>query len=357
MQRITNIIKPSILKRGKFQSTEYDETPVKQSQSEPFTTTRCGSFHLKKNDSSRSIALEDLRELIIVDSDESVSTFNSSLSSITSAPHDYDTPLLYGNETSFSSLKHIEDLKPRRSCAVKDKARSKDDKQVKVRKPRRLSLGKNVSPKPLAVTSTNVPETKLRRSRAPTRTTEEADEEVPRKIRSNSLCSKGVRRALRSSPKKESKANVTPKKSPGERSKSSRRITDYTDIKAAVTPLPFPVSTKKESKAVVFPEKSFVRSKSSRRITDYSDHKAAVTPLPFPVKQRSIADYKADVAPLPVAVKRRNRAPNAKAVVAPKTSTKPRSTSFDAFMEEYDEIMKTDYSATDYKNSKSVTGW
>jgi hypothetical protein len=211
MQRITNIIKPSILRKGKYNSKvtddESDEMPLKQSRS---GASRRGSFRLTKKDSSRSIASQDQTL------QSSISTFNSSISSIHS-PHHYDDPLS-GNE-SFSSLKHIEDLKPRHSRAVQDEEeptprRSRavqGDEQEQLRKPRRLSLGNKRSSKPQAVPSTNEPKINPRRPR-----TVQAEQEVPRKIMSKSLSSKRVPRVKRSSSSRrlvDYKANVAPQKS------------------------------------------------------------------------------------------------------------------------------------------------
>jgi hypothetical protein len=187
MQRITNIIKPSILRKGKYNSKvltddESEEMPMKQSRS---GASRRGSFRLTKKDSSRSITSQD-RTL-----QSSISTFNSSMSSMSSAPHHYDDPLS-GNE-SFSSLKHIEDLEPRHSRAVPDeedpkRSRAiKSDDQPKLRKPRRLSLGSKRSSKPQAVPSTNAPKMNPQRSR-----TVQAEQKVPRKIMSKSLSSKSL---------------------------------------------------------------------------------------------------------------------------------------------------------------------
>lgn len=221
MQRITNIIKPSILKKGKYQSKvtddESDEMPLKQSQS---GASRRGSFQLTKKDSSRSITSQDQTL------QSSISTFNSSISSLSSVPHHYDDPLS-GNEESYSSLKHIEDLKPRHSSAAQD------GEQVKLSKPRRrLSLGSKRSTKPQAVSSTsNVPKMNPRRSR-----TVQAEQEVPRKIISRSLSSRRAPRLQRSIPDTDSKANAAPQMSTVRRSSSSRRITDYTDSKANVAP-------------------------------------------------------------------------------------------------------------------------
>jgi hypothetical protein len=248
MQRITNMIKPSILRKGKYQSKltddddSYEIPLVKQSQG---AVSRRGSFKLTKTDSSRSITSQDPTL------QSSISTFNSSISSISSVPYHYDDPLS-GNE-SFSSLKHIEDLKPRQSRAVQDDEQVQvrkprrlslsnkrspkpqavpstvqDDKQVQVRKPRRLSLSNKRSPKPQAVPSTNVPKTNPRRSR-----TVQAEQEVPRLIKSRSLSSKRAPRVQRCSSSRhvtDSKANVAPKV---QRSSSSRRITDS---KANVAP-------------------------------------------------------------------------------------------------------------------------
>jgi hypothetical protein len=311
MQRITNIIKPSILKRGKYQSKvaedEPAEIPLKQSQPVPYSH---GSFRLlKKDDSSRSITSLQSCELVLGDHDlqSSISTFDSSDSSIFSEPHNYDDPL--NQSESFSSLKHIEDLKPRDSPrSVKDKedpkpeaqesCAVKDDEPVQASKPRRrMAFGNKRSPEPEAVSSTNVPKTKTnpRRSRATQRNTRpEKEEEVPGKIRSRSLCSKRVRRALRSSPTTDSKANTTLPKAPVQRSKSSRRITDYKDAKANVAP-----------------EKS-TRTRSSS--------------------------------------------------VAPKKKTKARSGSLDDFMTQYDDMMlefpdEWQQKGAAYGDAKSVTGW
>jgi hypothetical protein len=213
MQRITNIIKPSILRKGKYHSKltddESDEMPLKQGQP---VASRRGSFRLTKKDSSRSITSQDQTL------QSSISTFNSSISSISSVPHDYDDPLS-GND-SCSSLKHIEDLKPRHSRAVQDEAEPKPrrsravqgNEQVQLRKPRRLSLGNKRSPKPQAVPSTNVPKMNPRRSR-----TVQAEQEVPRQIMSKSLSSKRVPRVQRSN----SSRHITDSKANGARRKST----------------------------------------------------------------------------------------------------------------------------------------
>jgi hypothetical protein len=216
MQRITNIIKPSILRKGKYHSKltddESDEMPLTQSQPgasrRGTPATRTGSFRLTKKDSSRSITSQDQTL------QSSISTFNSSISSISSVPHHYDDPLS-GND-SLSSLKHIEDLKPRHSRTVQDEEEPRPrrsraiqgDEQPQLRKPRRLSLGNKRSPKPQAVTSTNVPKTNSQRPR--TRTVQ-AEQEVPRQLMSKSLSTK----------------SISSKRVPRvQRSSSSRRITD-----------------------------------------------------------------------------------------------------------------------------------
>jgi hypothetical protein len=218
MQRITNIIKPSILRKGKYHSKltddESDEMSLKQSQPR---ASRRGSFRLTKTDSSRSITSQDQTL------QSSISTFNSSISSISSVPHHYDDPLS-GNE-SYSSLKHIEDLEPRHSRAVQDEEEPKPrrsralqgDEQVQLRKPRRLSLGNKQSPKAQAVVpSTNGSKMNPRRSRTVQRNTRpEQEEEEPGKIMTKSLSSKRVRKVQRSSSSRrisDSKANVTPRK-------------------------------------------------------------------------------------------------------------------------------------------------
>jgi hypothetical protein len=212
MQRITNIIKPSILRKGKYNSKvtddESDEMPLKQSRS---GASRRGSFRLTKKDSSRSITSQDQTL------QSSISTFNSSISSIFSATHNFDDPL--SENESFSSLKHIEDLKARHSRAVQDEEeptprRSRavqGDEQVQLRKPRRLSLGNKRSSKPQTVPSTNELKINPRRSR-----TVQAEQEVPRKIMSKSRSSKRVPRVQRSSSSRhivDYKANPAPRKS------------------------------------------------------------------------------------------------------------------------------------------------
>jgi hypothetical protein len=189
MQRITNLIKPSILRKGKYQTKltdddEHDEIPLKQSHHG--VACRRGSFRLTSKDSSRSITSQDPTL------QASISTLNSSISSIASAPYHYDDPLS-GNE-SYSSLRHIEDLKPQHSRTVQDTEDPKPrhsravqgDEQVQLRKPRRLSPKR--SPKPQAAApSTNVLKTNPRRSR-----NVQAEQEVPRKIASKSLSTKRV---------------------------------------------------------------------------------------------------------------------------------------------------------------------
>jgi hypothetical protein len=215
MQRITNIIKPSILRKGKYHSKladdESDEMPLKLSQ--PPGASRRGSFRLTKKDSSRSLTSQDQTL------QSSISTFNSSISSISSLHHHYDDDdPLPGNESS-SSLKHIEDLKPRHPRAVRDEEEPKPrrpralqgDEKVQLRKPRRLSLGNKRSPKPQVIPSTNVPKMNPRRSR-----NVQAEQEVPRKIMSKSLSNKRVPKVQRSSSSRrvtDSKASVAPRKS------------------------------------------------------------------------------------------------------------------------------------------------
>jgi hypothetical protein len=224
MQRIANIIKPSILKRGKYQSKmtdddESEEIPLKQSHPR---VSRQESFRLSKMDSSRSITSQDQTL------QSSISTFNSSISSISSAPYHYDDALS-GNE-SYSSLQHIEKLKPRRSRAVQDDNEPKsrrsravrDDDQVQPRKPRSFSLSKKRSPKPQAAPSTNAPKPNSRgRSK-----TVQAEQEVPCDIMSKSLSSKRnptVQRSKSSRRITDPNANVLAR----QRSSSSRRLTDF----------------------------------------------------------------------------------------------------------------------------------
>jgi hypothetical protein len=202
MQRIANIIKPSILKKGKYQNKLSDdddsseELPLKLSKP---GVSRRGSFRLTRKDSSRSITSEDPTL------QSSVSTFNSSISSIVSVPQTYDEPLR-GNE-SYSSLKHIENLKPRNSRAVQD------DEHVQLRKSRSLPPNKR-SRQPQVAPSTDEAKTNPRRSK-----TVQAEREVPGEVMSRPLST--VKRSSSSRRITDSKAKGAP-----QRSSSCRRITD-----------------------------------------------------------------------------------------------------------------------------------
>jgi hypothetical protein len=207
MQRITNMIKPSILKKEKYSNKltdddESDEVPLKLSKPGVF---RLGSFRLTKKDSSRSITSQDPTL------QSSISTFNSSISSISSAPQHFDDSLS-GNE-SYSFLKHIEELKPRNARAVQG------DEQVQLRKSGSLSPTKR-SRKPQVAPSTNEPKTNPRRSR-----TVQAEQEIPSEVMSKSISSKRVPTVKRSC----SSRHITDYKAKGapQRSTSSRRATDF----------------------------------------------------------------------------------------------------------------------------------
>jgi hypothetical protein len=176
-------MKPSILKKGKYQSKlteESDEMPLKQSQPAARAANwRGGSFRLSKKDSSRSITSQDQTL------QSSISTFNSSISSIASDPCLYDE-LSSGNE-SLSSLLHVEELKTRRSPNVQAE-------QVQTRKARSMSLSNKRAPRlpaPLKIAQKVHPQRSS--------TVVEAEQVQPRKPRSKSLCNKRVPRMQRSS--------------------------------------------------------------------------------------------------------------------------------------------------------------
>jgi hypothetical protein len=383
MKHITNIIKPSSLKKGKYQSKVTEDEPVEipLKQTQPAPCSRWSFRLTKKDNSSRSITSLQSCELVLGDYElkSSISTFDFSDSTIFSEPHNYENQ----NE-------HIEDLKPRRpsrvvidkedpkpksqqSCAVKD------DESVQVRKPRRrMSFGIKRSPEPEAVPSTNVPTTKTnpRRSRAAHRTARlEKEEEVSFKIRSMSLCSKRVRRAPRSSPTTDSKASTTPPKATVQRSRSSRRITDY---RANVVP---EKTTRARSGSlddcmaeydemmVEFPDASSVAPKKTTRarsgsldncVTEYEDmmvefpDASSVAPKKT-TRARSVSldncmtEYDNMMAEFPDA-----------SSVAPKETTRARSGSLDDCMAEYDDMMAEfpdEQKGADYGDAESVTGW
>lgn len=362
MQRITSIIKPSILKRGKYQSKvaedEPEEMPLKQSQPSQHVPYSRGSFRLtKRDDSSRSIT--SLHSCELVDSDHnlqsSISTFDSSASSIFSNPHDYNDPLSQNN--SFSSLKHIEVLKPRRSPAVKDKEERKarqacavkDGVQVQLRKPRRMSFGNKRSTEPKAVPSTDVPKTNPRRSRADR--SEQEEEEVPRKMRSRSLCRKpqvvaSTSVVPKTNPRRsrDAQRNTRPEQEEEEPGKMRSRSLCSKRVQRALRSRPKPdskASPNPNSKANVAPQKSTVqRSKSSRHITDYTDSKANVSPNKKSTHSRLRSSS-----------------------LASKKITQARSGSLDDFMTQYDDMMVEFPDAwqqednTFYDDAKSLTGW